>query len=201
MNKLYTFIPKRTFILMLFLLGAILILGSILFINQPKNETPSIQNPVISQSPSKLSPLQKSVIGKTTMDEINQSYPDKQVQNLSNGDPGYLFVSALDARPNQVVFHNKIAVFERVVLLGSPANSLKISDMVLKYGRAETTKEGSSYYGARMFTYIYPGKGLAFIANPNTDEIFELQTFTPMPLEDYLSNYGEDIHEYPEIRE
>ncbi len=200
MNNLHTFVPKKTLVLILALAGAILILGAILFISQPKNS--STNNPVISQSPSKLSSLQKTVIGQTTVNELTQAYPGGKEQSIANGDSGYLLNSKLDARPNQVVFRNKISSFERTVIMGETGSaSPKISDLILKYGQAERTIRGSKFYGRMMNTYIYSNKGLAFIGNPNTDEIFEIQTFLPITVEEYLSSYGEDIKEYAEVRE
>jgi hypothetical protein len=199
MNKIYTFIPKKTFILILFLLGGILILGSLLFLKSSPEITPSDSNPIISQTPSKISPLQMSVIGKTTKSELDQSFSNKKEESFPNGDQGYLLTSSLDARPNEIQFHNQVASFERIILLGS--SSLKTSDMILKYGQAEAIKEGSKYYGAYISTYIYAKKGLAFIANPETDQIYELQMFASTTLDDYMNNYGQDIKEFNQVLE
>jgi hypothetical protein len=46
------------------------------------------------------------------------------------------------------------------------------------------------------YSFHYPTlicSNIAFIANPNADEIYEIQTFTPTSVEDYLKNYGSDI--------
>lgn len=203
MDKIYSFIPKKTFLLIAVLFVGVITLGLVLSFNKRPKNIVLPPEPVISQAPSALSPLQKSIIGKTLIEDVEKSYPDAKKQFLSSGDPAYSINSTLDTRPDQVVFHNNIAKFERTVVIGNattPTN-LKISTLVLKYGSAEKIIRGSKFYGGHMETHIYPNKGLAFIANPNTDEVYEIQTFTPTTLDDYLTNYGEDIHEYGEIKE
>lgn len=201
MDRSYKFIPKKTFILVLFLSGGILILGSLVFLKPSQNTTQPISNPIISQIPLKITPLQKSVIGKTTKAELGQSYPNTQEENLPNGNTSYQFNSSLADRSHEVQFHNNISIFERVILLGDNSNSLTVQDLILKYGQAEKTTTGSIYYGRQINTYIYPSKGLAFIANPNIGEVFELQTFSPTSLEEYMNNFGQDIKEFGQILE
>ncbi len=197
MDNVYAFIPKKTFFLALALLGAIIILGLILLFSQSEStstDTPLL--PVISQSPSRISSQQKTIIGKTTLEELVQEHPETQEQSLPNGNQGYTIASPLDARPDQVEFKNRVAIFERAVVLGN----LKIPELILKYGQAEKIIKGSKFYGDHMENHLYPSKGLMFIGNPNTNEVFEIQTFTPTTIEDYLNSYGEDIG-YSEGRE
>lgn len=202
MDKVYFFIPKKTFLLITLLLVAIVVLVLILFISQSKKVT-SPPSPVISQSPSPLSPLQKTIIGKTTINDIGKSYPSGDKQTLPNGDLKYSVNSKLEARPDQIIFHNNVTQFERIIILGntSLSGNTKLSDQVAKYGPAEKVIKGSKFYGYHMDTYIYPAKGIAFIANTYADEIEEIQIFTPTSLENYISNYGEDIKEYKQIKE
>lgn len=202
MNKLYSFIPKKTLLLIILLLGAIVVLGLILFVRQSKKAT-LLPAPVISQSPPTLSSLQKSAIGKTTLDEVEKSHQITDKQVLANGDIEYSINSKVETRPDQIVFHNKLAQFERTVIVGNPtmSDTLKLSDQISRYGPAERIIKGSKFYGSHMDTYIYAAKGFTFIANTNANEIYEIQTFTPTSFENYLSNYGKDIKEYEEIKE
>lgn len=62
-------------------------------------------------------------------------------------------------------------------------------------GQPEKTAPGSKFYGYHMNTYIYASKGIVFIGNPNINEVFEIQSFTPMSVEEYINNYGQDISE------
>lgn len=202
MNKLYALVPKKTLILMVGLLIIIATLVVIVFVRKPK-ESPALPTAVISQSPSPLFPTQKSTIGKTTVNDIEKKYSVNHKQVLANGDLEYSFNSQIEARPDQIVFRNNVAEFERTVILSSTVtqNYLKISDQILKYGPTERIVKGSKFYGCHMDTYIYASKGFTFTANANTDEVYEIQTFLPTSVDNYLANYGQDIQKCKEIKE
>lgn len=169
--------------------------------NKAKTPTPSAE-PVISQPPALLLPSQKVIIGKTTTTDIEKNYRVKQKQSLSNNELKYSIDSNIEARSDQIIFQNNLAKFERIVVVGnSNSGNIKISTQILKYGPPEKILNGSNFYGYQMDTYIYPAKGFAFIANKNTDEIYEIQTFAPTSLDNYLSNYGDDISGPKEIKE
>lgn len=193
---------KKTLILIASLIVTVIALSLVLLIRQGE-KVPTAPLPVISQPPTKLSPFQKTIIGKTTVSDVEKDYQINTRQTLPNGDLKYSINSKIEARPDQIIFHNNLAQFERVVLVGNPSisGSIKLSDQILKYGPAEKVNKGSKFYGYHMDTYIYATKGFAFIANTNADEIYETQTFSQTSLENYLSNYGEDITQYKEIRE
>lgn len=191
MDKIYSFIPKKTLTLIIFLLVIIIALAAILFLRQPKSPPPS-PLPVISQSPVTISPLQKTLIGRTKPEDVEKTYQIKDKKTLPNGDLSYSINSKLDARPDQIIFHNSAANFERIIVVGNE-KILKLSDQILKYGPAEKVLKASKYYGNHMETHIYASKGFAFIVNPNADEIYEIQTFSPTSLDNYLTTYGEDI--------
>lgn len=202
MDKLYSSIPKKTLALIAGLIIIIITLILILIINQPKKAiTPP--PPVISQSPTTSFLFQKSIIGKTTPTDIEKAYQVKDKRTLANSDLEYSLDSKLQARPDQIIFHNNLAQFERTVVLGktNASNYLKISDQIIKYGPAEKIIRGSKFYGYFRDTYIYATRGFAFIANTNADEIFEIQLFNPTSLDNYLSKYGDDIQENKGIKE
>lgn len=205
MDKLYSFLPRRTLFLIIFLVVCILVLAILLYLSkQPKKITP-FPAPVISQTPSKLSSLQKSVIGKTTPEELEKKLKF-QIKNklvLENGGLSYSIESKLEERPSLVLFRNNLAQFEMIVVLGdrSAAENPRLSNLVLQYGLPEKEIKGSRFYGNHMTTYIYAAKGFALIANSYTDEVDELQIFTPTSVDNYLKTYGEDIGEREEILE
>lgn len=203
MDKLYSFIPKKTLVLITLLIVVIIVLVLILFYRQNRTAITPSPLPVISQSPIKLSPLQKTIIGETTVSGVERNYQINTRQILPNGDLEYSINSKIEARPDQIIFHNNLAQFERVVIVGNPSVSggMKLSDQILKYGPAEKIIKGSKFYGYHMNTYIYAAKGFAFVANTNADEVYEVQTFTPTSLDNYLSSYGADIKQYPVIKE
>lgn len=194
MDKIYSFIPRRTLALIVILSVAIGILGLTLFLNQSK-QIPQPPPPIISQPPTPISPLQKSVIGKTSVEDFEKLYPEAKEQVLANGDLKYSILSTMESRPNEVVFRKNVAGFERIILVGNQreANYLKLSDQILKYGPAERVIRGSKFYGYRIETHIYATEGFVFIVNPFADEIYEIQTFTPAFVENYLNQYGEDV--------
>lgn len=185
---------KKVFMLILVLVGFILILGMIALF-QPKSEPVSSPGPVVMQSPldKKIISRQKTVIGKTTKDEVKESFDILNEQTLDGNKTSYSVASPLDARPDQIIVQNDKAFFERLVLVGRDDGSEKISSFVIKFGPAEKIYTGSKYYGDHMTTYIYAGKGFAFIANDNADEIYEIQYFNPTTVESYIAAYGSDI--------
>lgn len=196
MKNLINIFPGKTLILMAFLLGLIIILSFILFISKQK-PSPSGPNPVISGSPSPvnfISPFQKTIIGKTSAQDIETKYDIQNKQLLDNGDIQYSIKSKLDARPDQIIAHDNLAQFERTITVGS-SDPIKLTAQIIKLGPAEKAVKGSSFYGAHMDTYIYASKGLALIANTYADEVYEIQTFPPTSVDNYLNLYGTDIKE------
>lgn len=188
----------------------IIIMIAILLKSQSQKIT-SPPFPVISRSPLPTTfpsplisfPQQKTIIGKTTTSDIDRIYPDMNKQTLANGDLEYTVDSRIMARPNQIIFRNNLAQFERIVITGDPNSSgfLRLSEQVNKYGPAEQVIKGSKLYGYNIETYIYANKGFVIIANTYADEVYEIQTFSPTSVEGYIKNYGGDINEYREIKE
>lgn len=202
MDKIYSFIPKKAFILAIVLLGMILISIFVLVARQPNRPTSS-PAPVISQTPTTQFPQQKTIIGKTTATDLEKDQKITSKKALPNGDTQYSINSSIETRPNQVVVGENKAKFERIVVIGREAGPipLKISEQIIKFGPAERVVKGSKFYGFHMDTYIYANKGFAFVANTQTDEIYEIQTFTPTSVDKYLSSFEEDIAENKGIKE
>lgn len=202
MEKFYSFMPKRILILIFSLLLGVTVLTLTVLLRSPQ-KTSTFLPPVISQSPSPVIHLQKTIIGKTTAEEVEKNNPIQNRQILANGDLQYSIRTELENRPDQIIISNNKALFERIVILGnsSELGKIKLSEQIIKYGPAEKIIRGSKFYGFNMDTYIYPGKGLAFITNTFTDQIEEIQVFVPTTLEAYLAIYGEDINENTGIRE
>ena len=88
-----------------------------------------------------------------------------------------------------------MAIYEKDLLLDASSNSpLKMSDVTSKYGQPEEIVNGSNFYGYGVSTYIYADKGFAVIGNANADKVYELQTFLPMSIDQYKSQYGQDLN-------
>lgn len=192
------FIPKKTLILILILLIIVTatILISRLSVSPTNNAT--TPSPVITQSASPSYSSQKSIIGRTTIEDFEKTNKFESKQNLANNRVGYSINSNINARPNQVIFQDNKAAFERIIVI---SDNIKISDQTIRHGVAERVIKGSKFYGHSMDTYIYANKGLAFIANTNTDEVYEIQIFPPTSVDSYLNSYGEDINENKGVKE
>lgn len=194
---------KKILIPLLILLSLVLLFGYFALKKQsvlpPVSYPTPTPVPLVYPSPQKIiiSPLQKTIIGKTTNREA-ENFPGLiGKETLPTGETQYSFFSSLLARPNQVVTRNNLAVFERILIVGDPTQTryAKISQMTKSFGNPEKIIQGSAYYGPFTSTYIYGNKGFAFIANPNTDEVYELHIFSPMSPDEYQGLYGEDIKE------
>lgn len=196
MQRLFLFIPKKTLwliILLIILAGGLI---TLITLNRQSTKQPQSPRPIIYQSPlpsAHLTDLQISEIGITTPQDLISKYPGANKQTLESGDQEFSISSTFDARPNEVIFRDNRAVFERTVALQDKA--LTISSLIARLGQPEKVAPGSSFYGYHMNTYIYATKGSAFIGNPNTDEVFELQSFVPSNVEEYIRNYGQDIYQ------
>jgi hypothetical protein len=136
----------------------------------------------------------KTVMGKTTDEEILR-IPNIKIESKEDKNTKYSHSSFLVQRPNRIETENGVAIFESVLV--PPGNTTlgfaTISSIKTTYGDPEESIKGSSYYGTYLYTYIYAGKGAAFIVNPNTDEVYEAHFFTPTTVESYRERFGADI--------
>ena len=210
MKKFFQSLPKKTRILIIFLLCVILVLVLIRFLqsNQGSSSSPlpvilfspapdSATNP-INTTGSQIAQFQKTQINKTSTEEFIAKNPLAQKQ--ISDDPAtvkYSLSSNLIARPNEVLFRSNKAEFEKIVLLTDNVNFVypQASQLMQSFGQPEKIIQGSKFYGSNVSTYIYPNMGLAFIAEASSGNIFEIQTFTPISLDQYLRLYGQDIQE------
>lgn len=144
----------------------------------------------------KISPLQRTIIGKTSDSEI-EKHPDLQKKNvLPDGHTEYSFPSKVISRPNIIITSGGVAVFERIWTLSNndPTSPIFIKDYKRLYGEPDKIIRGSYEYGWFAETHIYSTRGFAFIGNPYTDEVYELQVFEPMSVDDYGKSYGVDLN-------
>lgn len=137
--------------------------------------------------------LYKTKVGKTTEQEV-QKLNIKEKEASSGGSTVYKLESLKQDRPDQVITENGVVVFERRYIPVDPDDPkyIKISQLTSSLGEPEKVIEGSIYYGLHMSTYIYAKKGMAFIGNSYTNEVFEVQTFLPMTVDEYINKYGQD---------
>lgn len=145
--------------------------------------------------------LRKAEIGKTTTEDLDKQLNKdelKEKQILSNKETIYKLNSILPQRPNEIKTENGVAVFERIIIPADNPNApghVKISQMLAMFGQPDTIIQGSQFYGKFSSTYIYGKKGLAFIGNSNTNDVYEVHLFVPMTVEEYIKKHGGDIKE------
>ena len=151
--------------------------------------------PIPATSRDKQLPAQKSYIGSKEFNEQNPNIQVVRKETLSGGDIKYFIKSENVGIPGEIVVHNGEVIYERV--LTSPQkqnpNYSTTSELLQKYGQPTITYNGHKIYGFPALIYLYPDKGIAFIANKFTGEVYELQIFQPTTAEQYLKLYGQDI--------
>lgn len=198
MKGLLMIIPKKTFWLVIFLLILVTGLTAAAFLNRQQGKQSLLPRPVVYQSPTPsthLTNLQITQIGLTTPQDLASKYPSASREVLGSGDQRYTIPSQIDTRPNEVLFHGDKAVFERTIIVQSQDKTLTISGLIASLGQPEKIAPGSKFYGYYLKTYIYASKGIAFIGIPDINEVFELQSFVPSSIDEYMRNYGEDIYQ------
>lgn len=164
------------------------------------------QDQNINPEPSYTKPTNNPPITNTNEGlKLNENF--ESLENISNADEKeilpdntikYSFNSDNKKRPNLFIVQNETGpiLFERFIFNSSLPT--KISSFTRSFGSAPWVFKGSSFYGLEAQTYIYPAIGIAFIANPETEEVYEQHLFAPMPVEEYLRKYGDDIPAIPE---
>lgn len=148
-------------------------------------------------SSGRFSPIQKTEITETTSEEVER-FPDIiGKEELQNNMMLYSLESSFPTRENQIITQDETVIFERILtpVKSSAPGYARISDYTTLLGDPEEFIRGSHHYGPFIYTYIYASEGLAIIGNPVTDEAFEIHQFTPMSVEDYIQEFGDDIDE------
>lgn len=192
MQSLFLNIPTKIKLLV-FALLVIIILTTIILALQtsPQDRAPTEQPQDISGK--------KTIIGKKITQETEKKLDIINKEASGEETLIYSLNSKNPLRTDQIITQNEKIVFERIYIPEDPSdpNHLLISVMIAKYGQPEKVIQGSKLWGPFMNTYIYNNTGMAFIGNPNTDEVYELQNFTPLSLDEYIRRYGDDIDETP----
>jgi hypothetical protein len=109
----------------------------------------------------------------------------------------YTYRSPVENRPHIIIAEDEYTiVFQRMVT--NPRFPVKITDYTDVDGPPKWIFKGSVFYGPDAQTYVYPELGLAFIADPRSEEVFEQHLFDRTTVEDYVRRFGEDIPANPE---
>lgn len=189
------------------LIGALIALILLLIalrILSPNKTKKILPLPVITFSPSPKSsptdsrlsvslPTLKTVVGKTTEQEVSALSGIESKTTLSDNKVEYLFQSEPTLKSHSIITQNHVVVFEKGKKVEDGLKLPKASSYFNTYGQREAEFTGSKLYGKFEKTYVYAAKGFAIIANPFTDEVDSLQIFLPMSVADYLKTWGQDI--------
>lgn len=191
MREFFNFYPKKI-ILLIALILLVLIALFALTLKKPK-PTPSP-----SPTPLIVSPLEKTRIGETVQKQVEEGlkFSNKQLASKS-GAIVYSIPSVNPLRPDEVRTQNGKVNFERINLPEETqaVGYLQITNFQNTHGQAEKVIKGSEFYGPFISYYIYAKKGITIIGNSHTDEVYELQRYQPMTVEEYLEKYGQDVKE------
>lgn len=200
-HMLNTFLSTRKKIFILFLL-IVCAVGFLVFISYREKSLPrsptALPTPTLFTAPPPkklISPLQKTVIGKTQEKEINKLPSIQKKEVLLDGSTKYSLSSFVSQRPDEISTKEGIVIFERITIPEDPKaiGYVKISQYIKGLGQPKRIIQGSAFYGPFVSTYIYNDKGFVFIGNSNTDEVYEIQLFSSMSLDNYVRLYGGDI--------
>ena len=187
-------IPIRI-ILFSLVVAIIIFIAFIVFFLLKGGKNDNVPSPIVPSSNKVLSPIQKTSIGITSEKEV-ASLPSASKIALPNSDAGYSLPSSLKTRPNVIGIKNGFVSYERETTSTNPSSPtyLTLSKITYTFGEPEKVINGSNYYGSFLSTYIYASRGFSVVANPNTDEVYEVQFFAHTTPNQYVKLFGEDIN-------
>ncbi len=162
----------------------------------PQNETTSTSVPE-EQVEVVFTCLPGIVPGKTTRAEITQLMREPVTTELAEDGTEFLYYqSAVEEVPDTIQIRQDIA--EVVSALNRDAQ-VNLASITEKFGEPEQITY--SYFSQGAYTYLYPQKGFALIGEPEGGQVYWLECFNSMSLEDYLSRLGSFLpFEDPYIR-
>ena len=133
---------------------------------------------------------QNDIEGKDTSDAVSLPKTYQKKESLPDGSTAYSYNSGNPSRPHlEISSSDDQIVFSRAVASKDFPLST-ISTYNEAYGGPDKTITGSKIYGKNAVTLIYASVGVAIIGDPQTDEVFEKQTFVPMTADQYIQKYG-----------
>lgn len=191
------YFPRKKIIILVGFIGVLFV--SLLVVSlTSRNSNPPSSSPIPTPfqiQTSAVSPLQKTQVGKPLPDNFKNTVNIEKVEAGPDNQTIYSYTAPVAIRPNQVVTKNNIVVFERILTPEAPSSVgyATISEYKSHFGAADKEIRGSKLYGWYMMSYIYASHGFTIIGNPNTDEVYEVQHYLPMSVDEYIKTYGEDL--------
>lgn len=117
--------------------------------------------------------------------------------DLPNGIIKYEYLSTYPGINNIIISQNQKVAFKSNVTVSSDNYKTPLIDTYTNtYGLPRVEFTGSEKYGRFAKTYIYPDQGFALIFNPVTREVYEVQSFNPVSLDEYIRQWGSDMKDY-----
>lgn len=121
--------------------------------------------------------------------------------SLRNGNILYEFSSPDNLVHDEVITKHGTVIYEKVITVDSYAKHPTISSYKKTYGDPQAIKRGSKTLGSFMTFFIYASKGITLLGNPFTDEVYQIQTYAPMTVNEYIQLWGDDIDKTPKNKE
>ncbi len=147
------------------------------------------------QAPTTAGSLSQLVAGESTTNDVAKLAKPLKKERLSNSDTRYTFSSTRVGRVNEVVVSGNTVNFVRIITPndGAQQGYAVLVQYTQTYGQPDKIIAGTEDYSYPLQTYIYSTKGFALIINPTTTEVYEVQKFQPMSVQNYLNSYGKNI--------
>ncbi len=134
--------------------------------------------------------------GKTNRAEVIGVMGEPVNKRIEEGNEVLEYPSSIEIIPTTILVKQDI-----VHMVGKLADDETQTISKFNIDMGEPEKVTYSYFGQGTMTYLYPKKGLAAIAEEESGQVLWLQCFIPMPLKDYLKDWGSQLPlEDPYIR-
>lgn len=181
----------------------IILLISILFrtestkTNQNIYPTPASINEPWKKYP--FTPLQKTSVGLTTDAYIKKKYKVINEELMTDGSIKYKVESVTPTKYDEIRTKNGVVIFEKTRVFTIKFGDLKLLSYYENiFGKPQDIQDNIKLYGWNTSAYIFAGKGFTLIVNRFTNEVYEVQRYTPVSVQEYKTTYAEFLE--PEAR-
>ncbi len=130
--------------------------------------------------------LPEIVPGETSREDVLRLMGEPLASEIAeDGSETLSFTSDVEFIPNAVLIMEDIAQSTSAL---NRDESLTLPAIQEKFGEAEEITY--SYFSQGTLTYLYPQQGFAVIAEPEGGQVYWMECYVPMYLEDYMSGFG-----------
>jgi hypothetical protein len=121
----------------------------------------------------------------------------RDVRQITQGTE-YSFPSINTSADNTIITDDNLVIFEKKFTADTSFVHPELSSYLSLLGEPESILPGSKTYGRNVNFYIFASKGITIIGRPFSDEVEEVQQYTPMTVDEYIKIWGDDIQENAE---